>query len=302
MRILMLAQFYLPMIGGEERHVRNLSLALVARGHHVVVVTLQQGNTPAREDDQGIQVYRIHASMQRANILYSEKGRQHIPPFPDPEALLALHKIIQQVKPDIIHAHNWIVHSFTPLKAWSSAKLVVTLHDYSLVCATKRLMYENAVCRGPAFSKCLQCATAHYGAGKGIPTVLSNRFAAEVERRTVDMFLPVSQAVAEGTQLTRSKVPHIVVPNFIPDNLAELSNPEHPFLEWLPEGDFILFVGELARDKGVEVLLRAYAQLKSPIPLVLIGRRVRDFVPELPANVYGQASHRFTNWRVGRYC
>ena len=125
MRILMLAQFYLPMIGGEERHVRNLSLALVARGHHVVVVTLQQGNTPAREDDQGIQVYRIHASMQRANILYSEKGRQHIPPFPDPEALLALHKIIQQVKPDIIHAHNWIVHSFTPLKAWSSAKLVV---------------------------------------------------------------------------------------------------------------------------------------------------------------------------------
>ena len=35
----MLAQFYPPDIGGEERHVRNLSLALAARGHHVDVLT-----------------------------------------------------------------------------------------------------------------------------------------------------------------------------------------------------------------------------------------------------------------------
>jgi len=282
----MLAQFYPPIIGGEERHVRNLSLALAARGHHVAVVTLRQENARAREYDQGVLVYRIDASMQRANVLFSEKGRQHAPPFPDPEALLALRKIIQQEKPDVIHAHNWIVHSFTPLKAWSGAKLVVTLHDYSLVCATKRLMCEHVVCHGPVLTKCLQCATAHYGAAKGIPTVLTNRLAAGVERRAVDMFLPVSQAVAEGTQLARRKVPYVVIPNFIPDDLARRCNPEHPLLKQLPAGDFILFVGDLSRDKGVEVLLHAYAKLNASIPLVLIGRGVHGFVPQLPPNVY----------------
>ena len=39
MRILMLAQFYPPDIGGEERHVRNLAIALSARGHYVEVLT-----------------------------------------------------------------------------------------------------------------------------------------------------------------------------------------------------------------------------------------------------------------------
>ena len=40
MRILMLAQFYPPAIGGEERHVRNLSIELAARGHDVSLATL----------------------------------------------------------------------------------------------------------------------------------------------------------------------------------------------------------------------------------------------------------------------
>jgi hypothetical protein len=38
MRILLLSQFYPPVIGGEERHVRNLGAALAQRGHHVSVV------------------------------------------------------------------------------------------------------------------------------------------------------------------------------------------------------------------------------------------------------------------------
>ena len=36
MRVLMLAQFYPPDLGGEERHVRNLARALVGRGGDVV--------------------------------------------------------------------------------------------------------------------------------------------------------------------------------------------------------------------------------------------------------------------------
>src|SRR5437660_74800 len=86
MRILMLAQFYPPTVGGEERHVRNLSIELAARGHDVAVATLWQEGAPALECDQGVRIHRIRGSLQRTTALFSEKERQHAPPFPDPEA------------------------------------------------------------------------------------------------------------------------------------------------------------------------------------------------------------------------
>ena len=46
MRILQLSQFYPPVIGGEERHVRNLGAALAQRGHHVSVGTLMHPRSP----------------------------------------------------------------------------------------------------------------------------------------------------------------------------------------------------------------------------------------------------------------
>ena len=46
MKVLMLAQFYPPMIGGEERHVRNLSVELASRGHEVHVACLDVGQPP----------------------------------------------------------------------------------------------------------------------------------------------------------------------------------------------------------------------------------------------------------------
>src|SRR6184192_3109471 len=121
MRILMLAQFYPPIIGGEERYVRDLSIALTARGHEVTVVTLWQEGLPAFECDQGIRVHRIRGSMQRVKALFSDKDHRHAPPFPDPEVLQALRRIIMRERPNIVHAHNWMILSFTLLKSWSKA-------------------------------------------------------------------------------------------------------------------------------------------------------------------------------------
>ncbi|MFL5657747.1 MAG: glycosyltransferase family 4 protein [Ktedonobacteraceae bacterium] len=284
MRILMLAQFYPPTIGGEERHIRDLSIELAARGHDVSVVTLWHKGLADFEIDQGVRIHRIRGTMQRMNVLFSYEDRQFAPPFPDPEALWALRRIILQERPDIVHAHNWIVHSFTPLKVWSKAKLVMTLHDYSLVCVQKRLMYHGARCTGPGLMKCLICATDFYGIGKGVPSTLANGFWGEIERQTVDMFLPVSQAVVEGTRLDKHRVPYRVIPNFIPD-IAR--NDANPLLALLPKGDFLLFVGDVTSDKGAEVLLQAYAEMDTQVPLVLIGRpSLTGLAERLPPNVF----------------
>jgi len=285
MRILMLSQFYPPTIGGEERHVADLSADLAARGHQVAVATLWHKGFPRFENVKGMRVHRIRGTLQRMEALFSYKDRQFAPPFTDPEVLWALRHIISEERPDIIHAHNWIVHSFTPLKAWSKARLVMTLHDYSLVCVQKRLMHFGARCSGPGFMKCLSCAANFYGIGKGVPSTLANFTWGEIERRVVDMFLPVSRSVAEQTQLTKRGVPFRIVPNFIPDNVETPEENTAALLAQLPENDFLLYVGDVMPDKGVDVLLQAHAKLNNSMPLVLIGRPVPGFLEHLPPNV-----------------
>lgn len=291
MRILMLAQFYPPTVGGEERHVHSLSTALAERGHDVAVATLWHEGLPEFECNRGVRIYRIRGTVQRAASLFSESGRRHAPPFPDPELALSLRRIVRMERPNIVHAHNWLVHSFLPLKPMSGAKLVVTLHDYSLVCVQKRLMYhDRELCSGPGMTKCLGCAADHYGPAKGATTVFANWLMGAVERGVVDLFLPVSQAVVASTGLASRRLPFKVIPNFVPDkpdsDQANVVQDAHaPLIAQLPPDGFLLFVGDLTRDKGINILLQAYAGLADVPPLVLLGRSTSAMPTELPENV-----------------
>ena len=49
MRILLLAQFFPPDVGGEERHVFNLANSLAERGHEVAVATQRMVDVPDQE-------------------------------------------------------------------------------------------------------------------------------------------------------------------------------------------------------------------------------------------------------------
>ena len=172
MRVLMLTQSYPPIIGGIEGHVQNLSRQLVANGHHVAVATLWQTGFQEFELDGEIRVHRLHGLVQRvARRMYSNPQRWYVPPWPDPELVAGLRRVIREERPDIVHAHNWMVHSFLPLKRRSGLPLVVTLHDYSLRCAKWILMYEDAPCSGPEPAKCWGCSVANYGLIKGAPTL-----------------------------------------------------------------------------------------------------------------------------------
>ena len=285
MRILMLTQFYPPIIGGEERIVQDLSVELARRGHDVAVATLWHEGFQEYEIDRGVRIFRIRSTTQRAAWLYSETQRRHAPPWPDPEATWALRRVLAQVQPEVVHAHNWLMYSYLPLKLQSRTRLVLTLHDYSLSCAKRRLIYQGAPCSGPGFIKCLECSSEHYGLAKGIPTALGHRMMSAVGRAAVDMFLPISNAVAIGNGLSGSSLPFQVIPNFVPDDLDASRSDIESYTAQLPTGDYILFVGDLSRDKGIHILLRAYADLKDAPPLVLIGRRCQDTPAEFPPNV-----------------
>lgn len=271
MRVLMLTQFFPPLLGGEELLVQNLSLELAARGHDVAVVTLAAGGAPAFDVDRGVRIYRLRGMPQRVPWLYKDEQRQLMPPWPDPELAWSLQRVLARERPDVVHAHNWLIHSFLPLRAWSPAGLILSLHDYSLTCPIKTFMDRGSPCSGPQLGKCLVCATDFYGALKAVPTVLGHRAMQPIERAAVDLFLPISTAVARASGLVDRGLPFQVMPEFISDDVTAPRGEIDSWLAQLPREDYFLFVGGFRRVKGIEVLLRAYAELTNPPPLVVIG-------------------------------
>ena len=101
-----------------------------------------------------------------------------------------------------------------------------------------------------------------------------------------DAFIAVSGAVAEKCGILASDTPCHILPTFIPDNLGTLSAEKDLRLRQLPPDGYILFVGDLNRRKGVDVLIDAYARLRNAPPLVLIGRRCTDTPQCIPSNVF----------------
>jgi glycosyltransferase involved in cell wall biosynthesis len=303
MRILLLAQFFPPDIGGEERHVLNLANALAGRGHDVAVATQHMDGILDYEVlDSGVRVHRFSTAAMRLPGVYST-GRSHHPPLPDPLGVRELARITRLERPDVVHAHNWIVNSAVALRRSAPNKsgfgLVLTLHDFSHVCATKRLMRAGAICEGPSVSRCLPCSTAHYGPAVGPLTAAATTLMRPWKDRAIDHLVCVSSAVAKGNRI-KAGAGTSVIPNFIPDEVAlwragssapAASADAQPDM---PDDDFIFFAGDLSADKGVLALLRAYDALDGRRPkLLLVGRRMPDTPERLPdgAKICGPWAH-----------
>src|SRR5262249_22237344 len=78
MRILLLAQFFPPDIGGEERHVFNLAKTLAGRGHDVAVATQRMVDVPDQETlASGVRVHRFATAAMRPPGLYSPNRTHH---------------------------------------------------------------------------------------------------------------------------------------------------------------------------------------------------------------------------------
>lgn len=289
MRILMLCERYPPLIGGLERHVQSLAHALSARGHEVTVATLGGDSLPPQHDEGNVTVYRLPGWSRALAPLYRGHVAVYCPPLPDPGLESALRRVIAKVKPEIVHAHGWEVYSYARLKRLSNAKLVVTLHDYGLVCPTKTYLRAGQVCTGPGAAKCLRCARAQYGTTKSAMVITGLALSGRLNRH-VDRFIAISTAVRQASLPAASKAGTAVdvVPTFVPDSLFEVNlHAERP--AFLPEGDdYIQFVGRHGANthKGFDVLLDAYGGLSAPPPLVALVATGQDDVPAMPPGVW----------------
>jgi glycosyltransferase involved in cell wall biosynthesis len=287
---MMLAQSFAPIVGGEERVVEDLSRELVARGHDVSIATLQQPDGATAGEVAGARVHTLRSTSYRITRGHQDTERRHAPPAPDPETVHDLRRVLRRERPQIVHAHNWIVHSYLPLARESHSALALSLHDYGLICATKRLRRKDEVCSGPAPVKCQLCASEHYGVSRGLVASCGVGWFGPRLRRKVDVFLPVSSTVEELCRIGGDEVSR-VIPNFIGDlPSAPLDDPR---LAQLPDEPFILFFGDATVDKGAWHLAEAYRKLENPPPLVLVGRCYIDELKERPnVHVTGAWPHQ----------
>jgi glycosyltransferase involved in cell wall biosynthesis len=282
LRILLITGFYPPVIGGVEVHVQTLARGLVTRGHQVVVATLATAENGVGERlDEGVRVRALQGAVQRIGPLFTTE-RRHAIPMADPEVVHGLRGLVAEFSPDIVHAHNWLGRSFVPLKRKNGVPYLVSLHDSGRICTQGRMMYRGVeLCTGPSTRRCLSCCAAQFGAPKGTVTYWGNRLARRSEARAVDLFLPVSSAVADSNHLPQDGLPYEVVPNFAVD-VEPLDRADDPLLAELPPEPFVLQVGDVVADKGPDVLFAAYRSMTAPPPLVLIGRISDEMRRSLP--------------------
>jgi glycosyltransferase involved in cell wall biosynthesis len=283
LRILQISDLYPPTLGGLELQVQLLSRELVRRGHSVTVLTGDLPGAPHVEVDEGVDVQRVSGWSRALRPFYKRADRPFQPPVPDPGIMRTIRAIVRARRPDIVHAHGWMLASFLPLKRNSGAKLVVWLHDYTLLCPKTTYLHNGVPCSGPALRKCVACAATQYGTPRAAALTLGlARLRSQYP--LVDRFVANSSSVAcdfaRALDLDSQNI-DVVSPS-LPSHA--FGTEERPRPDFLPDGRFILFVGALGPHKGVDVLLRAHATLRNAPPLVLIGTR-RDDTPRFPPGV-----------------
>lgn len=129
LKILILSDDFPPQsFGGAGIAAFNLALGFKAVGHDVyVITTVSEKEKQGFNENQGLKIFKIYSH-------YHPRWRAYRSLY-NPQTIFAVKKIIKNVRPDVVHAHNLHTHlSYHALKiAKQQAKAVfLTAHDAML--------------------------------------------------------------------------------------------------------------------------------------------------------------------------
>ncbi|MGZ5017287.1 MAG: glycosyltransferase family 4 protein [Methylobacter sp.] len=185
-----------------------------------------------------------------------------------PEAVRNISRLIKETKPDLMHCHN-IYHQLTPSIISAAKKqgvpVVLTLHDYKPVCPTYNRLRDDKPC-----SDCLDGDFSH---------VLRNRCAGSMGKSA----LLYAEAVVQRFMGSYENVDAFIAPSrFMQESIAHLVPDERIKLLYNgidtdeirgsgADDGYVLFLGRLVREKGVETLLKAHSKSSMGWRLVIAG-------------------------------
>lgn len=276
MRILLVTDYFPPVLGGISSLVESLAEALKARHHEICVYAVS--GPMASVSYHGLKVEKVQHFSSFFPFLFKNLTEKNIPPAPDPVLLQGINRIVSHFKPDVIHAHGWVMLSTAAYRTFNSdVRSVATLHDYGFACAKRNLVPESnrdrgcMVCSrtGPA-SQCLRCCSTIYGPLKSFGVVSCLKIFGRLVNN-LDCVSAVSNYVAERARL-RFTSNILTIPNFV-NHKTIMAYKQNTKLAGFSAD--ILFVGRLCRQKGIYLLLEAFKILRKVIPeakLAIVGK------------------------------
>ncbi len=181
-------------------------------------------------------------------------------------------KLIKEFKPDVIHLHN-LFFKASPSVLYAAYKnnipVAATIHNYRLICPNALLLRNNKPCElcvhktfalPGIYHKCYHSSAMATGLVTGITGLhkLINTW-----KKTIGVYITLTNFAKEKIQnssLNLAPNQIIVKPNFTKD----------PGPSKYEREDFFLFAGRLSEEKGIKVLLQAFAEIPNK-RLIVVG-------------------------------
>jgi len=265
MKILLINKF-LYLKGGDAVSTLNTGRIFEDRGHQVDFWGMAHPDNPAYTYQSFFvpQIDYENAGDLRAkintacNILYS---------FPSKKKLGALLKIL---KPNVVHLNNF-AHQISPsvLDVIKSHKIpiVMTMHDYKMVCPTYKLLCNNQVCERCKRGRFYNCGIHQCTKGSLFKSLV-NVAEMYLHHRMLNIYDKVDIYISPSLFLQKK-----VIEMGLKGRIAYLPNCVElkeftPRFQWTQKS--IVYVGRLSQEKGVETLMDAVNDID--INLKIIGQ------------------------------
>lgn len=250
-RVLMVHERY-QQAGGEDG-VFDAQVALLrARGHEVATLEVDNDAIPSAPST----AQRLGLAM---DTVWSRDGVRRV------------RASIRASRPDVLHAHNTFPLLSPAIHAAARAEgvaTVQTLHNYRLICPSAVLFRDGGPCEDCVGLPLALPGVVHacYRDSRAASATVAAMSAVHRLRRTwtrdVDRFVALAPFARD--RLVRGGLPAariVVQPNFV-------DRPERPLDS---AGSGFLYVGRLAAEKGVEVMIDAWRTLPPSMRLTIAG-------------------------------
>ena len=274
MKILQVNQFYY-LRGGAERYFLDLTEALRREGHEVAVFSMQH---PKNQATPWSRYFISRISFNEMDLRYALKAPGRV--IYSLEAKRKFSQLLDDFQPDVIHIHN-IYHHLSPSLLTVAKKrkipVVMHLHDYKMICPNQSLFTKGAYCercRDEKFYHCLlnKCLKGSLP-GSALATVemYLHHSVFRIYEKNIDCFIAPSRFMKDTMVRFGQKAEKIrVIYNpyslqLAPDSLKEYTTK-----------DYLLYLGRLTVEKGIETLIRAAAISQKPVLIVGTGPNKAD--------------------------
>lgn len=315
MRILLVSHKFPPhSLGGVEIYTHNLAESLQARHQVAVFYRHDDGDgSPFAEHDEdlgGILTRRV--SCNPGGLAASVVG-EFLETFLNRQIEDSFARFVAQLQPDLIHIQHVMALSarLLHLARESGVPVILTLHDYWFICGNSQLIWpDTQTCQGKALGmNCVRCAAA-----ARFPSPLVRWLRPPIAPAFVYRDRVVGNAARQADQFVSPS-------RFLIDQYVAAGLSAHRFLylengipvdrirrfPWQPsDGPLrVTFLGSLAWQKGVHVLVEAFKGLANGVARLRIWGDPTVF-PDYADNLCQISTHsdtqfmgRIVNERVG---